>query len=89
MPERGVATLSRYGKAMKLTGWARMQAAIDADKSDLFDVLAYVAFASDPISREARAEAARAAAADEFTDKQNVRGVFVGFQRHLYSGPGR
>ena len=107
-----------------------MQAAIDADKSDLFDVLAYVAFASDPLSREQRAAAARTAAATELTDKQQafidfvlaqyvkegvdeleaeklspllrlrykalndafaelgkpevVRGVFVGFQRHLY-----
>jgi type I restriction enzyme R subunit len=107
-----------------------MQAAIDAERSDLFDVLAYVAFASDPLSREQRAEAARAASAAELTDKQRafidfvlaqyvkqgvdelepeklspllrlrykalndafaelgqpeqVRQVFVGFQRHLY-----
>ncbi len=107
-----------------------MQKSIDAEKSDLFDVLAYVAFASDPLSREQRAAAARAATATEFTDKQrtfvdfvlaqyvkqgvdelepeklspllrlryralndafaelgkpeDVRRVFVGFQRHLY-----
>jgi type I restriction enzyme R subunit len=109
---------------------AEMQKIIEAEKSDLFDVLAYVAFASDPLSREARAQAARSAGAGEFTDKQQafidfvlaqyvkqgvdeldqeklspllrlrykalndafaelgqpdqVRQIFVGFQRHLY-----
>ncbi len=109
---------------------AEMQKIIDAEKSDLFDVLAYVAFAADPLSREARAEACRAAAATELNDKQRafidfvlaqyvkqgvdelepeklspllrlryralndafaelgkpeqVRRLFVGFQRHLY-----
>jgi type I restriction enzyme R subunit len=38
---------------------AEMQKAIDAGDSDLFDVLAYVAFASAPQTREARATAAR------------------------------
>jgi type I restriction enzyme, R subunit len=112
---------------------AAMQKIIEAEQSDLFDVLAYVAYARDPLTREARAEAARIAAAGEFTDKQQafidfvlahyvmqgveeldseklspllrlryqalndafadlgqpeqVRQVFVGFQRHLY-GPG-
>ena len=110
-----------------------MQRIIEAEKSDLFDVLAYVAFASNPITREARAEAARIAAVGEFSDKQQafidfvlaqyvkqgvdeldqeklspllrlrykalndafaelgkpeeVRGVFVGFQRYLYALP--
>ncbi|GAB3651327.1 hypothetical protein GCM10028813_21240 [Ramlibacter alkalitolerans] len=96
----------------------------------MYDVLAYVAFASRPLSRQARAEAARHAAATELSDKQRafidfvlaqyvaqgveeleqeklasllklkyralpdafaelgrpeqVRQVFVGFQRHLY-----
>ena len=114
---------------------AEMQKAIDAADSDVFDLLAYVAFASTPQSREARAAAARAATATEFTDKQRafvdfvlgqyvkegvdeldvdklspllklkyrnalsdafaelgrpeqVRGVFVGFQRHLYTRSG-
>lgn len=114
---------------------AEMQRIIEAEKCDLFDVLAYVAFASTPITREARAEVAQIAAttAGEFTDKQqafidfvlaqyvkqgvdelspeklapllqlkykalndafaelgkpeNVRQVFVGFQRHLYHHP--
>jgi type I restriction enzyme R subunit len=110
---------------------AEMQMAIDAADSDVFDLLAYVAFASAPQTREARAAAAHSATATEFTDKQRafvdfvlgqyvkqgvdeldvdklapllklryrnalsdafaelgrpdqVRRVFVGFQRHLY-----
>ena len=38
-----------------------MQAAIEAGNSDLFDVLAYIAFASAPVTRERRAEFAKAA----------------------------
>jgi type I restriction enzyme R subunit len=110
---------------------AEMQKVIEAEKSDLFDVLAYVAFASAPRSREERADHARRITSSEFTDKQRafidfvlaqyvqqgveeldqeklspllrlkyralpdafaelgqpeqVRKVFVGFQRHLYS----
>jgi type I restriction enzyme, R subunit len=111
---------------------AEMQKVIEAENSDLFDVLAYVSFAAAPVTRAERAAAARAATAVEFTDKQRafvdfvlaqyvsqgvdeldaeklspllklkyrnaiadafvelgqpeqVRQVFVGFQRHLYS----
>jgi type I restriction enzyme R subunit len=110
---------------------AEMQKIIEAESSDLYDVLAYVAFAADPLSRETRAAKARAAAAHDYTEKQRafvdfvlsqyvrqgvdeldseklspllrlkyhnalqdafaelgrpeqVRRVFVGFQRHLY-----
>lgn len=109
---------------------AEMQKIIEAERCDLFDVLAYVAFASEPLSRDARAAAAKSASAGEFTDKQQafidfvlaqyvkqgvdeldqeklspllrlrykalndafaelgkpeqIRRVFVGFQRHLY-----
>ena len=112
-----------------------MQQVIEAENSDLFDVLAYVAFAAEPVTRAERAAAAHAAAAAEFTDKQQafvdfvlaqyvtqgvdeldaeklspllqlkyralsdafaelgmpdqVRRVFVGFQRHLYASPSR
>ncbi|MCC6200104.1 MAG: DEAD/DEAH box helicase family protein [Moraxellaceae bacterium] len=112
---------------------AEMQKVINAESSDLFDVLAYVAFATQPLTREERAAAAKVATADQFTDKQRafidfvlaqyvlqgvaeldgeklspllklkyhnaladafaelgrpeqVRGVFVGFQKHLYGG---
>ena len=110
---------------------AEMQRLIEAENSDLFDVLAYVAFAAQPVTRAERAAAAQAAAVAEFTDKQQafvdfvlaqyvkqgvdeldaeklspllqlkyqalsdafaelgrpdqVRGVFLGFQRHLYA----
>jgi type I restriction enzyme R subunit len=110
-----------------------MQKIIEAENSDLYDVLAHVAFALEPVSRAARAANAKVAAmsADGLTDKQQsfvdfvlaqyvkqgvdeldqeklspllklkynnaiadafaelgkpeqVRRVFVGFQRHLY-----
>jgi len=111
---------------------AEMQKLIEAENSDLFDVLAYVSFAAPPVTRAERAAAAKAATGPEFTDKQRafidfvlaqyvaqgvdeldaeklspllklkyrnaiadafaelgrpdqVRRVFVGFQRHLYS----
>lgn len=111
---------------------AEMQRIIEAENSDLFDVLAYVAFAAPPLTRADRAAAARSATAAEFTDKQRafvdfvlaqyvkqgvdeldqeklspllklkynnaiadafvelgqpdqVRRMFVGFQRHLYA----
>ncbi len=110
---------------------AEMQKIIEAENSDLFDVLAYVAYAAEPVTHAERAAAAKAASAAEFTDKQRafvdfvlaqyvkegvdeldaeklspllklrynnaiadafaelgrpdqVRQVFVGFQRHLY-----
>ncbi len=113
---------------------AEMQRVIEAENSDLFDVLAYVGFALQPVSRAERAAAAKAAAAAALTDKQQafidfvlaqyvaqgvdeldqeklspllklkyknalsdafielgqpdqVRAVFVGFQKHLYGRP--
>ena len=112
-----------------------MQRVIQAEHSDLFDVLAYVSFAASPVSRAERAAAAKAASGAEFTDKQRafidfvlaqyvaqgvdeldaeklspllklkyrnaiadafvelgqpdqVRRLFVGFQRHLYRTQG-
>ena len=47
-----------------------MQAIIDAEKSDLFDVLAHVAFARAPIERKTRADQARGAIRSEFNAKQ-------------------
>ena len=40
---------------------AEMQRIIDAEKSDLFDVLAYVAYALPPLTREERAARAKVA----------------------------
>ncbi len=109
-----------------------MQKAIEAEDSDLFDVLAYVAHTRPPITREACAEQAKAGintnyksnkqlallefvlshyvgegvdeldldklspllrlkyhaisdAAAELGTPQEIRGVFVGFQKFLYA----
>ena len=111
---------------------AEMQKVIEAESSDLFDVLAYVAFALAPHTRAERAAMAKAEVHQQFTDKQQafvdfvlaqyvkegveeldaeklapllrlryhnaiadaladlgsadqIRKVFVGFQRHLYA----
>jgi len=56
---------------------AEMQKLIDADKSDLFDVLAHVAFARPPVSRETRADYARVQLNSSFTAKQRAFLEFV------------
>lgn len=56
---------------------AEMQKIIEADKSDLFDVLAYVAFALQPVTREARATKAKSSFDGQFTDKQTAFLEFV------------
>ena len=112
-----------------------MQKAVEAEDSDLFDVLAYVAYTRPPITREARAVLAKAAinttyrsnrqlafldfvlghyveqgvdeldlaklapllrlkyravsdAAADLGTPQQIREVFVGFQKYLYSAEG-
>lgn len=62
-----------------------MQKVIEADNSDLFDVLAYVAFASAPQSRQQRAEHARQLASAEVTDKQRA---FIDFVLSQYVAQG-
>jgi type I restriction enzyme, R subunit len=110
-----------------------MQKIIEAEKSDLFDVLAFVAFAMPPITRDARAIGAKSQIHAQFNDKQEafldfvltqyvregveeldqeklspllqlkysaiadalgdlgtaeqIRDVFVGFQKYLYQEP--
>ncbi len=54
-----------------------MQKAVDAENSDLFDVLAYVAFAAAPETRVKRADRARAQAHDHFNDRQQAFIDFV------------
>jgi type I restriction enzyme R subunit len=56
---------------------AEMQKAIDAENSDLFDVLAYVAFAAAPETRAKRADQARAEAHQQFNDRQQAFIDFV------------
>ena len=55
---------------------AEMQRLIDAENSDLFDVLAYVAYALPPLSREERASVARVEISTHFNTKQQA---FLGF----------
>ncbi len=54
-----------------------MQKIIDAEKSDLFDVLAHVAYAKTPVTREVRAAGARVAIDSSFNAKQRTFLDFV------------
>ncbi len=56
---------------------AEMQKIIDAERSDLYDVLAYVAFAMPPVSREERASRATVAIKTHFGDRQRAFLEFV------------
>ncbi|MFZ2913680.1 MAG: DEAD/DEAH box helicase family protein [Rectinemataceae bacterium] len=56
---------------------AEMQRIIDAENSDLFDVLANVAYALPPLSREERAVKARVIITQHFTPKQRIFLDFV------------
>src|SRR3954452_8942437 len=51
---------------------SEMQRIIDAEKSDLFDVLAYVGYALPPLTREQRAGAAKVVITEEFSGKQQA-----------------
>jgi type I restriction enzyme R subunit len=54
-----------------------MQRLIDAEKSDLFDVLAYVAFAMTPMTREKRAAYAQQALKTKYSNEQRAFLDFV------------
>jgi type I restriction enzyme, R subunit len=56
---------------------SEMQKIIDAENSDLFDVLAYVAYALPPLSREERASKAKVEISTHFNSKQQVFLDFV------------
>ncbi len=56
---------------------AEMQRIIDAERSDLFDVLAHVAYALPPMSREERAAKAKVEISTHFNSKQQVFLAFV------------
>jgi len=56
---------------------AEMQKIIDAEKSDLFDVLAHVAYALPPLTREERAAHAKVEISSHFNSKQRVFLDFV------------
>jgi type I restriction enzyme R subunit len=54
-----------------------MQKIIDAEKSDLFDVLAHVAYALPPVTREERASRAKVVISTHFNSKQRIFLDFV------------
>ena len=56
---------------------AEMQKIINAEKSDLFDVLAYVAYALPPLTREERASRAKVIISQDFNSNQQVFLDFV------------
>src|ERR1035437_2050488 len=56
---------------------AEMQKIIDAEKSDWFDVLAYVAYALPPLTREERAARAKVVISTHFNTKQQIFLDFV------------
>jgi type I restriction enzyme R subunit len=56
---------------------AEMQKIIDAEKSDLFDVLAHVAYALPPLTRQERASHAKVGISANFNRKQQVFIDFV------------
>ena len=56
---------------------AEMQRIIDAEKSDLFDVLAYVAYALPTLTREQRADMAKVEISSHFNAKQQAFLDFV------------
>jgi hypothetical protein len=62
-----------------------MQKIIHAEKSDLFDVLAYVAYALPPLTRQERASRARLAIDGRFNSKQQA---FLDFVLAHYVGEG-
>jgi type I restriction enzyme R subunit len=62
-----------------------MQKIIDAEKSDLFDVLAFVAYALPPLTREERADRAKVAISAHFNGKQQA---FLDFVLAHYVGVG-
>jgi type I restriction enzyme R subunit len=64
---------------------AEMQKIIDAEKSDLFDVLAHVAYALPPVTREVRAANARVHINTRFNAKQQVFLDFV-LQHYIQDG---
>jgi type I restriction enzyme R subunit len=56
---------------------SEMQKIIDAEKSDLFDVLAHVAYALEPLTREERVGRAMAVISENFNSRQKVFLDFV------------
>jgi type I restriction enzyme R subunit len=56
---------------------SEMQRIIDAEKSDIFDVLAHIAYALPPLTREERASRARISVSTNFNSKRQAFLEFV------------
>ena len=76
-PARSYSCMDLAEKDFGREQLAEMQKIIEAENSDLFDVLAYVAFAAEPVTRAARADAAKAASAAELTDRHRAFIEFI------------
>jgi type I restriction enzyme R subunit len=68
---------SLEGKGFDRTQLAEIQRALAAEQSDLYDVLAYIAFALPRITRQERADRARPAIQVSFAQKQRAFLEFV------------
>ena len=66
---------------------AELKRMVDAEKSDLYDVLAYVAFALAPISRQERVNAHRSVIFSHYGDKQREFLDFV-LDQYIKQGVG-
>lgn len=64
-------------RSIRLTDAPEMQKIINAEKSDLFDVLAYIAYALPTLTREERAARAKVAIIAQFNAKQQAFLDFV------------
>lgn len=72
-------------KGFGAAAMAEMQKLIEAERSDLFDVLAYVAYMRPPITRGERAKRAHEASAREYDDRQQA---FIDFVLGQYVAQG-
>ncbi|MEO7643240.1 MAG: type I restriction-modification enzyme R subunit C-terminal domain-containing protein, partial [Ramlibacter sp.] len=72
-------------KGFGAAAMAEMQKLIEAEHSDLFDVLAYVAYTRVPITRQDRATRAHDASAQEFGERQQA---FIDFVLRQYVSQG-
>lgn len=74
-------------KGYGLEQLAAISRLIDAEKSDLFDVLAYIAFALPTVSRKERVEKRRERIFEPYTDKQQQFLCFV-LDQYINQGVG-
>jgi type I restriction enzyme R subunit len=81
----GAVQLAEMQKLIDAAQLAEMQKLIDAAQSDLFDVLAYIAYALPPVTRADRAAAAKAEVEARFEGKLRA---FLGFVLSQYVAVG-